>query len=103
MSGNKGGRIRMKLPVNYREIGWKMRRIVREEYIKLQEGKCYHCGELLTDEPSAEVMELSVDVHLFPPNFFQHPVHLHHDHNTNMTIGAVHCFCNAVLWQYFGE
>lgn len=32
-----------------------------------------------------------------------YPVHLHHDHKTGLTIGAVHAKCNAVLWQYYGE
>lgn len=46
---------------------------------------------------------MTVNMKLFPPNFFKHPVHLHHDHQTGMTIGAVHNHCNAVLWQYYGE
>jgi hypothetical protein len=49
------------------------------------------------------VMSKKINVDLFPPNFFKWPVHLHHDHRTGMTIGAVHCRCNAVLWQYHGE
>ena len=36
-------------------------------------------------------------------NFFKWPVHLHHCHDTGMTTGAVHCYCNAVLWQYPGK
>jgi hypothetical protein len=40
---------------------------------------------------------------LFPKNFLKWPVHLHHSHDTGMTIGAVHSYCNAVLWQYHNE
>jgi len=40
---------------------------------------------------------------LFPRGFFGYPIHLHHSHDTGMTIGAVHAHCNAVLWQYEGE
>jgi hypothetical protein len=40
---------------------------------------------------------------LFPENFLMYPVHLQHDHNTNLTEGAVHAYCNAVLWQYEGR
>ena len=49
------------------------------------------------------VTELEIHEELFPKNFFDHPIHLHHDHETGMTIGAVHAQCNAVLWQYHGE
>ena len=41
-----------------------------------------------------------VDESMFPPNFFDHPVHLHHDKTTGMTVGAVHAYCNAVSFQY---
>lgn len=33
-------------------------------------------------------------------NFLQHPIHLQHNHTTGMTEGAVHNYCNAVMWQY---
>ena len=90
----------MKLPVNYNELTIQKRKIVREEYIKLQKGRCLHCGNLLTEEASKTK---PIDEELFPQGFFKWPVHLHHDHKTGMTKGAVHCYCNAVLWQYFGE
>lgn len=93
----------MKLPVDYDNLSWIERRLVREEYIQLQKGKCYHCGELLSGDASREVMEKPINTRLFPDNFFRWPVHLHHSHETGMTIGAVHCHCNAVLWQYYGE
>ena len=93
----------MDLPINYEELHWSQRKIVREEYIKLQRGKCCHCGESLDKNSCSSVRNLIVDKSLFPPNFFKWPIHLHHNHNTGMTIGAVHCYCNAVLWQYHGE
>lgn len=93
----------MELPVNYDKIPQKQRRLVREEYIRVQEGLCQHCGASLEGSPITEVMESYIHKELFPKFFFKHPVHLHHDHNTGMTIGAVHARCNAHLWQYFGE
>jgi len=93
----------MELPVNYEELHWTEKRIVRGEYVKKQKGRCYHCGKPLTGKPSEDVRCFSVDKRLFPPNFFKWPVHLHHCHKTGMTIGAVHNYCNAVLWQYHGE
>lgn len=93
----------MNLPVNYNECSIADRKLVREEYTRLQNGKCYHCGMLLTEEPSYEILALWIDRSLFPERFFNWPVHLHHNHDTGMTIGAVHCRCNAALWQYHGE
>jgi hypothetical protein len=93
----------MELPVNYNDIHFTERKKVREEYVKSQGGLCYHCGESLDGDPSGEVLALRVNKSLFPTGFFRWPVHLHHDHVTGMTIGAVHCYCNAVLWQYYGE
>lgn len=91
------------LPTDYTKLTQPQRREVRLQYITHQSGKCSHCGEPLEGPPSREVKVARVNHALFPPNFFGHPVHLHHSHRTGMTIGAVHARCNAVLWQYFGE
>lgn len=93
----------MDLPVDYNSISQQDRRLVREEYIIRQNGKCQHCGTPLDGPPDSFVTDHDVDRGLFPPSFFNWPVHLHHDHKTGMTIGVVHCYCNAVLWQYHGE
>lgn len=95
--------IKMKLPVNYEKLTPQQRREVREAYIVKQNGKCWHCGNLLGYSATKEIRDMEIHKELFPPSFFKWPVHLHHDHNTCMTIGAVHCLCNAVLWQYYGE
>lgn len=91
---------RWNLPVDYTKLTWQERREVREQYIKQQEGLCYHCKTPLKQEPE---MDLPIDLELFPDGFLTHPVHLHHHHITNATLGAVHAYCNAVLWQYHGE
>jgi len=90
-------------PKNYDELNGTQRRVLREAYVKDQGGKCYHCGQDLEKNPCSSVRCLAVQESLFPPGFFNNPVHLHHNHFTSMTIGAVHCYCNAVLWQYYGE
>jgi len=90
------------LPANYDELSWKERREVREEYIKLQNGKCFFCKESIYGEPSDEIIDMFIRKNLFPKNFFNYPIHLHHNHDTGMTIGAVHSKCNAVMWQYYG-
>jgi len=92
-----------KVPVAYSKCSVNLRRAVRTEYIRLQEGKCYHCGGDIRETPPPEIMEKSINTTLFPGGFFSHPIHLHHDHITDMTIGAVHARCNAVLWQYHNQ
>jgi hypothetical protein len=93
----------MKLPADYRSLDWRQRKTVREEYVKIQDGKCSHCGEPLNTSARQDIAKKTVKRSLFPASFFQYPVHLHHCHKTGMTIGAVHNQCNAVLWQYHGE
>ena len=93
----------MELPINYNEANFSYRREVREEYIRLQNGQCQYCDHQLGGPPADSVSRKDIKTRLFPKNFFKWPIHLHHDHNTGMTIGAVHSYCNAVLWQYHGE
>ncbi len=91
----------MKLPINYNKINQRTRAQVREQYIKLQENKCYWCKENIHGLPATEIMATPINLDLFPPNFLYHPIHLQHNHDTGMTEGAVHARCNAVLWQYY--
>jgi hypothetical protein len=93
----------MKLPINYMLASIGERRLAREEYITVQGGKCYYCRGDLNLPATNEVLSKEITPKLFPVNFFKYPIHLHHDHNTGMTIGAVHCYCNAVLWEHHGE
>ena len=93
----------MKLPVNYDNISYTERKLVREEYIKIQKNRCYHCGMPLADKPKNKVLNKKINRALFPVAFFKNSIHLHHDHYTGMTIGVVHNLCNAYLWQYKGE
>lgn len=93
----------MDLPIDYHESDWKYRRAAREEYTKIQKGLCYYCKAPLTEGASELVAALPIDLGLFPPDFLKYPVHLHHSHDTGLTIGAVHCYCNAVLWQHHDE
>lgn len=78
------------------------RRAMRERYVRHQNGKCHFCAEPLSGPPG-ERAGLRVRWASFPLGFQNHLIHLHHNHETGMTIGAVHMKCNAVLWQYHGE
>ncbi len=91
------------LPVDYNSLDWRQRREVRNQYISEQKGKCQYCGEPLDGPAAKHVSGMQINWRLLPKNFRKYPVHLHHCHDTGMTIGAVHNVCNAVLWQYHGE
>ena len=90
----------MKLPINYKLLDWRERRSVREEYIKLQKGKCFYCGEDLSKPAPKRILNKEIDWSLFPENFLKYPIHLQHNHTSGLTEGAVHNYCNAVMWQY---
>jgi len=88
------------LPVEYDKLPRQEKRLVREQYIKEQEGLCWFCGDLLAETP---LITKKINLKLFPKGFLDHPIHLQHDHYTGLTEGAVHAYCNAVLWQYYGR
>lgn len=91
------------LPARYSKLGARRRREIRELYERLQGDLCYYCKQPLAGEPRADIAKLPVEMRRFPPGFLENRVHLHHDHKTDLTLGAVHAYCNAVLWQYHGE
>ncbi len=93
----------MKLPVAYDKIPINEKWMIRNAYVEQQNGLCYHCKGSLNEQPPAEILDKKIKTHLYPNGFFNHPVHLHHNHNTGLTLGAVHNYCNAVLWEYHGE
>lgn len=94
---------KLELPIKYSKNSPYMRRKARMLYMEQQDNKCYLCKEPLDKHPSERILKANINPKLFPSGFFDHPVHLHHDHNTDDTIGAVHSRCNAYLWQYLGE
>lgn len=89
-----------KLPVDYTLLNWQERREVREAYIKEQNNKCFWCKADLNKEAPKKITTKKIDWSFFPKNFLQYPIHLQHNHDTGMTEGAVHNYCNAVMWQY---
>jgi len=91
------------LPTDYTKLTPEQRREVRNQYVEQQNNKCMYCNNLLTDEPPSKIKNMFITWELFPVGFRNHPIHLQHCHKTNMTEGAVHMKCNAVLWQYEGR
>jgi hypothetical protein len=93
----------MNLPINYKEADWQQRKEARLQYGRLQKNLCWHCGCDLNGSARKDIEAKPINKKLFPASMFAYPVHLHHDHDTGLTIGAVHNICNAVLWQYHGK
>ena len=93
----------MNLPTKYSSLSQYQKKLVRVLYHNKQNGLCYHCQSSLDDEPPRQITKLSIDWNLFPKNFLKYPNHLHHSHTSDLTIGVVHSYSNAVLWQYYRE
>jgi hypothetical protein len=91
------------LPVDYTKLHYSERRLVRQQYIQEQDNKCIYCKCSLDEKPPSEVTDKIINWFLFPRGFLDNPIHLQHNHDTGMTEGAVHAYCNAVLWQYEGK
>ncbi len=87
----------------YDELSSQDRALMRDAYTIDQKGLCYHCQQPLNGEPAGFIMRKRINKALFPANFFTFPVHLHHSHETGLTIGAIHARCNATLWEHYGE
>lgn len=92
-----------KLPVDYTKLNYTERKVVRLQYIEEQKGLCHYCGCSLNEEAPEKIKSKNINWNLFPKNFLQYPIHLQHNHNTGMTEGSVHNYCNAVMWQYEGR
>lgn len=90
-------------PVLYKSLSYEAKRVVRGKYVEEQQGLCMFCNEPLAQPPPEEVLRKKINWKLFPSNFLDYPIHLQHCHKTGMTEGAVHAYCNAVLWQYHGR
>lgn len=90
-------------PVEYLALTEAQKTRKRAEYVTYQKGLCHHCKAPLSGKPAGRAGSDPIRESLFPRGFFQHHIHLHHDHESGFTIGAVHARCNAWLWQYKGE
>lgn len=91
------------LPALYDKLTSIERGAVRQQYSRLQNWSCFFCGTSLWHDAPQELRDLPIDWDLFPEQFLKYPVHLQHDHNTGLTEGSVHAYCNAFMWQYFGR
>jgi len=96
----------IKLPVLYQ--GCRNKALVREKYRRLQKNLCWFCHSSLdkgTPDSFRKLYPITGQElqDIFPPGFMDYPVHLHHDHSSGWTKGAVHNYCNAIMFVYFGS
>jgi len=91
------------LPTKYSKLSGKERATVRQLYKIQQNHKCMFCHEPLDMSPPKSVTDKKINWKLFPLGFLNSPIHLQHNHDNDYTEGAVHAYCNAVLWQYHGR
>ena len=89
------------LPAFYPNLSSYEKKLVRERYVIEQKGKCFWCKTHLKDQPPNEILSRKIDWRKFPKGFLNYPVHLQHNHQSGLTEGAVHAYCNAVMWQYY--
>lgn len=90
-------------PEKYSKLTREQRAELRKRYASYQNNKCCYCGASLSGPPTDGILKKRISRDLFPKHFFDYPTHLHHNHDTDLTIGAVHAYCNAVLWEHHGE
>lgn len=95
--------MKFELPVHYPSLHYTIRKKVRLQYIEEQHGNCYYCGNPLSKNPPESITSKKINWSKFPDGFLDYPIHLQHNHETGMTEGAVHAYCNAVMWQYNGR
>ena len=91
------------LSMNYGHLTWQERRDLREQYVQAQDGDCFFCKASLYRKVPEKILAKPINLDLFPKDFLRYPVHLQHNHETDMTEGAVHAYCNAIMWQYEGR
>lgn len=95
--------VKYNLPVEYDKLSFTEKIDVRNQYVGEQNGMCMFCGENIKENPPKHITDKPIDWRLFPRHFLYYPIHLQHNHFTGLTEGAVHAYCNAVLWQYHGR
>jgi hypothetical protein len=93
-------------PQRYSDLNTSQRRKLRENYVVHFQGRCIYCDEPLNDKPHEFVRAKATSI--WWPNlpggrkgFLSNSVHLHHDHETDLTLGPVHALCNAHSYHFY--
>lgn len=68
----------MKLPAMYDKLTGDQKRLVRLEYVKQQNNKCWYCQGNLDEQPPDTILKYKIDLKWFPQGFLDNPIHLQH-------------------------
>lgn len=93
-------------PQRYRDLNANQHRKLRDEYVEYFRGRCLYCDGQLDDEPHEFVRQSADEIEWdnlpgSKEGFLKNPVHLHHDHETGLTLGPIHALCNAHSWHFY--
>lgn len=93
-------------PQRYRDLNISQKQELRDQYVDYFRGRCVYCDRQLDDEPHKFVCQSADEIEwdALPggkEGFLKNPVHLHHDHETGLTLGPVHAQCNAHSWHFY--
>lgn len=91
---------KLQLPTKYSSLSGQRRAAVKEAYICLQRERCWLCGDSLYALPTFIVDNPNVVQLCYNQLAEQFPLQLHHDHDTDMTLGVTHAECNAISSIY---
>ena len=93
-------------PQRYHDLNTNQRHKLRDEYVEHVRGRCLYCSLKLDGKPSRIVRDSADEIEWddLPggkEGFLKNPVHLHHDHETGLTLAAIHALCNAHSWHFY--
>jgi hypothetical protein len=93
-------------PQRYSDLNKSQRRKCREQYVEHCRGRCLYCDEPLNEKPHEYVRaKATSNTWAGLPGgrkgFLSNLIHLHHDHETGLTLAAIHALCNAHSWHYY--
>ena len=93
-------------PQRYRDLNTNQRRKLLDEYVEHFRGRCLYCHLKLDGKPSRIVRDSADEIEWdnLPggkEGFLKNPVHLHHDHETGLTLAPIHALCNAHSWEFY--
>jgi hypothetical protein len=89
-------RYKLDLPTKYSSLSGERKSAVISAYICLQRERCWLCGDSLYELPTFIVENPKLMALSYNELAEEHPHHLHHDHDTGLTLGVTHAECNIM-------
>lgn len=89
-------RYKLELPTKYSSLSGERLSAVKDAYICLQRERCWLCGDNLYELPKYIVDNPNYMGLCYNQLAEQTPLHLHHNHDTGLTLGVAHAECNII-------